>query len=133
MRSARFRNNANTLQVKFDHDINSFLAYCSFNICLENKSSPGYTTEKLFQALLQGSIPIYWGSRNHPEPEVLTGNGIVFHDPTRPHATFEQVKRLTSDKTYREDFLNQPIVKATAQEYIEERIHNVRDKILALI
>lgn len=131
--AGRFRNNNNILQVNFDDDINAFLAHCSFNICLENTNSPGYTTEKLFQALLQGAIPIYWGSGNHPEPEVLTGNGIVFHDPTRPQATFEQVKRLTSDKTYREDFLNKPIVKPTAQAFIEERISIVRNKILALI
>ena len=33
-----------------------------FNICFENSSYPGYTTEKLYEAYIGGTIPIYWGS-----------------------------------------------------------------------
>lgn len=32
-----------------------------FNLCFENASYPGYCTEKLFNALEAGCIPIYWG------------------------------------------------------------------------
>jgi ribosomal protein S17E len=32
-----------------------------FSICCENKSSPGYCTEKIFMAFLAGAVPIYWG------------------------------------------------------------------------
>jgi len=32
-----------------------------FNACFENTISPGYVTEKLFEAGLAGCIPIYWG------------------------------------------------------------------------
>lgn len=32
-----------------------------FTIAAENSSFPGYTTEKLLQAFVAGSIPIYWG------------------------------------------------------------------------
>jgi hypothetical protein len=34
----------------------------NFNICYENSIGPGYVTEKLFEALLASTIPIYWGS-----------------------------------------------------------------------
>lgn len=36
-----------------------------FSICCENSSSPGYTTEKLYQAFAAQTVPIYWG-----DPEV---------------------------------------------------------------
>lgn len=34
----------------------------NFNICYENSIGPGYVTEKLFEALLASTVPIYWGS-----------------------------------------------------------------------
>lgn len=39
-----------------------FLNKYRFNICFENGSYPGYTTEKLFNALQVKTMPIYWGS-----------------------------------------------------------------------
>lgn len=44
-----------------------FLHQYKFNIAFENESSVGYTTEKILDPLLAGSIPIYWGN-----PEVAT-------------------------------------------------------------
>lgn len=32
-----------------------------FNICFENSKAPGYSTEKIYEAMLAGCIPIYWG------------------------------------------------------------------------
>lgn len=42
-------------------DKHAFLSECRFTIAFENESHPGYTTEKLPEAMLAGSIPIYWG------------------------------------------------------------------------
>jgi hypothetical protein len=39
-----------------------FLSQYKFNIAFENESKPGYTTEKIAEAFLAGTIPIYWGS-----------------------------------------------------------------------
>lgn len=33
-----------------------------FNICFENMSYPGYVTEKIIDAILAGTIPVYWGA-----------------------------------------------------------------------
>lgn len=38
-----------------------FLKDHKFNLCFENSSYPGYTTEKLFHALYNRVVPIYWG------------------------------------------------------------------------
>ena len=129
----RFRKNSTMLVDQFQDDIRAYLKHSTFNICLENTNSPGYTTEKLFQSLLNGAIPIYWGSSNRPEPEVLTGNGIIFHDPKNPEATLQEVLRLQNDTTYREEFLAKPLLAETAQEYIEERIVLAKKRILQLI
>jgi hypothetical protein len=39
----------------------SYLQRFQFTIAAENSAFPGYTTEKLLQAFVAGSIPIYWG------------------------------------------------------------------------
>ncbi len=39
----------------------NFISQYKFTIAFENKRIDGYITEKLFQPLMVGSIPIYWG------------------------------------------------------------------------
>jgi hypothetical protein len=39
-----------------------FLNEYKFNMCFENSSYPGYATEKLYEAYMGGTVPIYWGS-----------------------------------------------------------------------
>jgi alpha(1,3/1,4) fucosyltransferase len=39
-----------------------FIKEYKFVISFENSSYPGYTTEKLIEPMLAGSIPIYWGN-----------------------------------------------------------------------
>lgn len=36
-----------------------------YMICLENDSFPGYVTEKLLDAYVCGTVPIYWGNLGH--------------------------------------------------------------------
>lgn len=40
----------------------AYLQQFRFVITCENSSHPGYTTEKLYDALLAGTIPVYWGN-----------------------------------------------------------------------
>jgi alpha(1,3/1,4) fucosyltransferase len=42
-------------------DKQAFLAECRFTIAFENESHPGYTSEKVAEPMLTGTIPIYWG------------------------------------------------------------------------
>ena len=39
----------------------AFLARYKFVVAFENEAAPGYTTEKLVDALLVRSVPLYWG------------------------------------------------------------------------
>lgn len=60
-------------------DKQAFLADYAFTIAFENESHPGYTTEKVAEPMLVGSIPIYWG-----DPLVGldfdTGSFLSIHD-----------------------------------------------------
>lgn len=40
----------------------NWLQKYKFNMCFENSAYPGYATEKLYEAYIGGTIPIYWGS-----------------------------------------------------------------------
>jgi hypothetical protein len=48
---------ANAVQAKL-----AYLPKFKFTLCFENASYPGYATEKLYEALMGYTIPIYWGS-----------------------------------------------------------------------
>ena len=39
-----------------------FLRSYKFNIAFENGSYPGYTTEKIWEAMMARTLPIYWGN-----------------------------------------------------------------------
>jgi len=54
-----------------------FLKYTKYNICPENSLFEGYFTEKIFQALEAGTIPIYWAI-NEPETDILNRNKYCF-------------------------------------------------------
>lgn len=43
-------------------DKRAFIRNYKFNIAFENSSYPGYTTEKIAEAWVEGCIPIYWGN-----------------------------------------------------------------------
>ncbi|MCC6231908.1 MAG: hypothetical protein IT580_04650 [Verrucomicrobiales bacterium] len=40
----------------------AWLRQFRFNIAFENESLPGYTTEKITDAMLAGCLPVYWGN-----------------------------------------------------------------------
>jgi hypothetical protein len=57
-----FRNN---IGINAPHDHGEYMKFLSnyrFNICFENGKHPVYITEKLVNAYISGSIPIYWGA-----------------------------------------------------------------------
>ena len=56
-----FMNNTNNLKKKFNDNKLEFLKQFKFNICPENSRANGYITEKIFEAIISGCIPIYYG------------------------------------------------------------------------
>ena len=91
-------------------DKRAFLAECKFTIAFENESHPGYTTEKLAEAMLTGSLPIYWG-----DPLVGrdfdTTSFLSAHDTPGPRMLDDLVERVVAldrDAALHQEVLGRP-------------------------
>ena len=76
--AGKFLHNDTSLKERFGDNKIEYLKEFYFNICPENSNSFGYVTEKVFEAISAGCIPIYWGSFNYPEPHILNRDAIIF-------------------------------------------------------
>lgn len=94
----------NNTGIKLDHGANAvqeklaFLPKYKFNLCFENSSYPGYATEKLYEALIGNTIPIYWGSPTIAldfNPEAF----LNWHDYQDDDLFIEKIKEV--DNNYR--------------------------------
>jgi len=76
-----------------------------FSIAYENSPYPGYTTEKLMDSFLAGSIPIYWG-----DPKVKEDwNQEAFIDVNYFGNIIEVIKKMDSDKEAFNSKYHQPV------------------------
>lgn len=74
----------------------NFLKDYKYNICPENSRFEGYFTEKIFQSLQMGCIPIYWGT-DYPEKEILNKQSYCFVDIENECIMKEQLNNLFSN------------------------------------
>jgi hypothetical protein len=98
---------------------NDWLRDYKFNICFENSSYPGYTTEKLYEAYIGGTIPIYWGS---PTIEVdFNPNAFLnWYDYGSDEALIEEVLMLDSNPhRYKEMYMQPLFTKDNFNRFID--------------
>jgi DNA-directed RNA polymerase subunit RPC12/RpoP len=98
-----------------DHDgpKHCALIHYPFYLALENSESDGYATEKLWQGLLAGSVPVYWGA-----PDVL--NLIPHKDAVIDVRSFDSMKALA---TYLVDALSDPLGVVFARHTAWKKLH----------
>lgn len=87
------------------------LKKCKYNICPENSDYPNYTTEKIFQALESGCIPIYWG-HSKPEQGVLNENKYLFYN-SKKELTLEYLKTF-------DQYINESVFLPDAKNVINK-------------
>lgn len=98
----------------------AFLSSHKFNIAFENSSSPGYTTEKLLEAYLAGTVPIYWGNKLI-EKDFNKNAFICVHDFKNINAVIDRVIELDNDDEQMIQMLNQPLfTNNQINEYVKE-------------
>lgn len=87
-----------------------FLSTHRFTICFENTSSPGYTTEKLIDAFLAGTIPIYWGNA---QVGLEFNRRAMLHAADYPSldALADRVIQIADNQTARLHILSEPCFK----------------------
>lgn len=127
--AGRYRNNTTDLKIKFNDDKHAFLQQYKFNICPENSDVNGYVTEKIFQAIAAGSIPVYWGCSNNPEPEVLNQNALLFYHKRNVTGLVQQVTDLHQNHKQYLEFAAQNRFTPHAAEFIAEIMNSAAEKI----
>jgi len=84
-----------------------FLRAYKFNIAFENRSLPGYTTEKIFEPMVARCLPIYWGDptiNEHFNP----GSFLNRADFPSDEALIEKIIELDQDDEKYLAYMRQP-------------------------
>jgi hypothetical protein len=88
-----------------------FLNQYKFMLCFENSSSPNYLTEKLLNAWLGNTIPIYWGAAN--AVKWLNPKAFLYLEDTSyqsVHNLIEKIIELDNDHDKYMEMFNQPLI-----------------------
>lgn len=84
-----------------------FLRPYKFNIAFENRSMSGYTTEKIFEAMVARCMPIYWGNPLIAE-EFNPKSFINYPDFRDEEAVIEKIIELDRDDSKYLEYMRQP-------------------------
>lgn len=125
--------NDDSLKKEFGDIKIDYMKQYVFNICPENTFAYGYTTEKLFEAILCGCIPIYWGAE-FADKEVINEDVIIRWDKGDGGASaVRKVWELYDNPKMLQEFMAQPRLKPTAEEYILDTFASIESKLRKLI
>lgn len=125
--AGRFRNNTSDMVKKYHNSKWYFLTLYKFNVCPENSNRNGYVTEKLFEAIMAGCVPIYWGSEGNPEPNILNHDAIIFYDE-QSNSFDKDLAELSSNSKRYQEFVLQNRFLPTAAEYVWDTIADLELK-----
>jgi len=97
-----------------------FMKQHKFTIAFENKSIPGYTDEKIFHAMLMGSIPIYFGN-NLIHRDFNTKSFVNCHEFKNFEEVIKRVIEIDQNEELYKEILNQPwFHNNNPSEYFED-------------
>lgn len=104
----KWKKNSDILKTNYADNKINFMSDFKFNICAENINVKNYCTEKIFETLKSGSIPIYLGADGEPEMNLINQNAIiVWHTDKDNQANFDLISKLMDDENYYKEFLSQ--------------------------
>lgn len=128
-----FGKNTNILHEEYNNDKKKFLEDCFVNICPENSWAPGYVTEKIWEAIYAGCMPVYWGNLES-EKGILNPDAFIMYNPRDKHSFQVQIYHLFTSEQYRNELISRnPFVPGAAQRffcrYIYPLVHVIRSQI----
>ena len=116
-----------------DHKILTLNKF-TFNICSENYFSPHYVTEKIFDCLIGGCIPIYYCEKDVLiEPEILNNDFIIKYNNNNINEIVTKIKELDSNPEILKKFLEIKPLKDDAYNNIIKKYDQLKYKILEYI
>jgi hypothetical protein len=122
----RYLNNMGGRRVE---DKLAFLREYKFTIAAENSMVDGYTTEKLIEPLMMGSIPIYWGNPQIEAEGEFNPQALIRVEAGEKgiEKAVEEAIRLDRDNEAYWKKLNQPIF---AGKSVEQMLGDYEEKLL---
>jgi len=93
-----------------------------FGLVLENYYREGYITEKLLNAFLGGTVPIYYGTRQ--VFDIFNDKAFIYYDIENPQQALDRIAHLEAHPKDYEAILNEPILKdgeTTIEQYFSLR------------
>lgn len=134
MCAGKFMHNDDRLWNEFGNIKCAYLENFKFSICPENSNRTGYVTEKLFEAFKSGTVPIYWGSDNHPEPGLINNQAVIFWNNGGDNSeALAKIRKLyESDKAY-DQFVAQPRFTPQLVEYVWSRFTELEKRMRELL
>ena len=111
----------------------AFLRQYPLTLCPENSSRPGYVTEKLFQALAAGCIPVYAGPPDAIEPGIINEDAILYYPFDRPEKLVPQLTALRDRQTALRDWSVQSPFCAGASERIHTYYLDLESRLIDLL
>lgn len=131
--AGKLLHNTDELKTRFNDNKAEFLKQYKFYICPENTSVEGYVTEKVFHCIGSGCIPIYWGSNNNPEPDVLNHDAILFWQKDGDNsALLQQIEELQGNSARYREFFEQPRLQPDAWQVVANYFDNLEQHLDAL-
>ena len=123
--------NDDSLLERYQDDKVAYLRQFMFNICPENSASYGYTTEKLFQAVAAGCIPIYWGNDCL---DIVNPSIVLFWNKVGDHQMLlDQMACLLADEARYHDFVAQDWLLLDAEEFVMGKFSELERKLGSLL
>jgi len=131
--AGRYLHNDDSLVKEFGDNKVAYLQSYLFNICPENTAAYGYTTEKIFEAISCGCIPIYWGAEL-ADKAVINEDAIIFWDrKNNGKDALKRIEELHKNPKLLEEFLTQPRLLPTAEEYILDTFATIESKLREIL
>ena len=90
----------------------NFMSKYKFNICFENTNQKNYITEKLFNAYMGGSIPVYWGTSGQVLEWFNPRAFLYLEDASEEamDALIEKIRIIDNDDALFKEMISQPLL-----------------------
>ena len=86
-----------------------WLSKYRFTIAFENSSTEGYTTEKILDAFVANTIPLYWGNLRIKQDGFNPGAFLNYFESPGDERFVGRVKAVDGDRNAYMEMINQPV------------------------
>ena len=123
------------MKIKYENRKTEYLKQFYFNVCPENVDQEGYVTEKLFDSIQAGCIPIYFGSKGSPELQILNQDAMIKLDvdDLNNREQYERVRDLYHDPKKLKDFIEQERFTSNAARIVASWLDELEFKLKGIL